>query len=275
MKGAVASVVFVVAIVFGNPVSGCDAPLIGLPLEGQEAVDFLLLAEVVGTPKKFDKVAITDPARLKLSDGKRTYRAIFKDENTLHKGVFEFGDGRRVPFVRDSYRHEIAAYELARLLGLNMVSACVERKIFRRKGSLCLWVEGSRTESDRRKMNLNPPSRVAWDRQIYEVRLFQQLISDQDYPNIRNQVVDDNFRLYKVDSSMAFYATDELIEVLHPPVYSRRFLEALKNLDEEVASSRLEPWLLKSQLKSLWKRRAKILERADALIAEHGDKILY
>jgi len=239
-------------------------------------VDFLTTAEVVSKPVDFDDFAITSPRRLELARGDLTFRAIFKDENTLHRGTFRFGDGREVSMIRDSYQHEIAAFELARMLGLDMVPACVERKLYNRKGSLCLWVEGAMTESERKNKGLEPPDRRQFNEQMYSIRLFQQLISDQDFSNIRNILVDPYFRIYKVDASMAFYSESTLIDQLQPPVYSREFLAALGALDRDLVFQRLEPSLTKREIKSLWDRRGKIIDRADSLVREYGeDKILY
>lgn len=252
------------------------APMVGLALTGQDAVDFLTTAEVSSKPEDFDDLAITSPRRLELTKGDLTLRAIFKDENTLHRGTFRYGDGREVPMVKDSYLHEIAAYELDRMLGLGIVAPCIERKLFKRKGSLCLWVEDSITEAERKEKGLEPSDYRSWNEQMFAARLFQQLISDQDFSNIRNLVVDSNFKLYKIDSSMAFYSESRLIDNLDPPMYSRDFLDALEALDHDELHERLKPWLIKSQIKSLWDRREKILERSQKRVAEHGeDKVLY
>jgi hypothetical protein len=251
-------------------------PIVGLALTGSEAVEFLSTAEVVGKPEDFDDLAITSPRRMTLSDGTRTLRAIFKDEHTQYWDTFQYGDGRQVDRVKDSYLHEIAAFELERMLGLDIVAPCVERKLYRRKGSLCLWIEATMTEADRKERGIEPPDKRRWSEQMYTVRLFQQLISDQDYSNIRNLLVDTDFHIYKIDSSMAFYPDPKLIPALNAPVYSRAFLTALREIDRDELEERLGPWLLKGELKTLWQRREKILERADRLVAEHGEaKVLY
>ncbi len=253
-----------------------ENPTVGLALTGPEAVAFLQTADPVSKPEDFDDQAITSPRRLELSDEARTLRVIFKDENTLHRGIFRYGDGREVPMVKDSYRHEIAAYELAQMLGLEMVPPCVERKLFSRKGSLCLWVEEAITEDERKERGIEPPDRTLFNQQMYDLRLFQQLIADQDFSNIRNILVDRNFRVYKIDSSMAFHDENKLLDDLDPPVYSRRFLTALESLDREQLEERLKASLSPAEIKSLWQRRERILELAGKRIAKHGeDKILY
>ena len=155
----------VLLIVASGGVFACDpaaeGKVVGLPLTGEEAVEFLRTAEVVGQPEDFDPVAITEPVRVTVTDGVRTLRAIFKDENRLYPR-FPFADGREAKRVRDSYKHEIAAYEVDVLLGLGLVPPCVERSLFSRKGSLCMWVENAMTESERRKSGLEPRCGRTW-----------------------------------------------------------------------------------------------------------------
>ena len=277
MKITVWATLCLVVASAGLPVEGADpsSSVVGLPLIGAEAVEFLSTAKVVGEPESFDEVAITGPLRVTLSDGARTLRAVFKDEDTLYP-EFRYGDGREVERAKDSYKHEIAAFELDTMLGLGLVPPCVERKIGSRKGSLCLWVERSMTEDRRREDGLDPPDPVQFKAQMREVRLFQQLIADLDYSNIRNLVIDTNFQVYKVDSSMAYYPDPELLPELNSAHVSRRFLRALETLDKKEMNERLNRWLLKVQRGDLWARRNRILKRADKLIAEYGEEeVLY
>ena len=253
-----------------------ETTVVGLPLTGREAVEFLTTADVTSKPEDFDDLAITSPRRMELTKGDQTLRVIFKDENTMHRGIFQYGDGREVPMVKDSYLHEIAAYELALALGLDIVPPCVERKLYNRKGSLCLWVEDAMTLAEHKDRDLELPDGQLWNQQMYILRLFQQLISDQDFSNIRNILVDADFRIYKVDSSMAFYSESSLIKKLNPPMYSREFLTALELLERDQLDELLKSSLIKAEIRSLWDRRNRILERARKLIGEHGeDKILY
>ena len=244
-------------------------PDTGLPLEGEAAVAFLERAEVLGKPEGFDSLAITEPVRVTLSDGQRTLRAIFKDEETLYPR-FRFGDGREAAKVHDSYKHEIAAYELDRMLALDLVPACVERILFSRRGALCLWVENAMTEADRRHEELEPADWESWGRRMALVRVFQQLIADQDFSNIRNVLVDRNFRVYKVDSSMAFPADRRLLDEDRLSRLPRPFLEALEGLDRAEVTDRLAPWLTRAEIKALWARRDRILELGRERAAEAG-----
>jgi len=272
MFSALLAVAIRVAVAADTP---AEDQVMGLPLTGDEAVEFLRIAEVIDQPVDFDPVAITSPVRVTVADGTRTLRAIFKDENTLYPR-FRFGDGREVDRVRDSYRHEIAAYELDTMLGLGLVPPCVERKLFSRTGSLCLWVENAITEAERSKRKLRPPDVERWNQRMILIRFFHQLIWDLDYANIRNLVVDKSFQIYKVDSSMAFHVDRELRREASLPRFSRAALTALESVDRSELDERLGPWLLKRELDALWARRNRILEVARARVARHGEaEVLY
>lgn len=254
---------------------GDSSSVVGAPLKGEEAVDFLTHAEIVGEPERFDEAAITGPLRVTLTDDSRTLRAVFKHEDTRYS-EFRFSDGREVRQARDSYRHEIAAFELDRLLGLDLVPPCVERKIDSKTGSMCLWVEDSMTESERRAKRIEPPDPVGYKGQLREIELFQQLIADLDYSDPRNLVVDANYRIHKVDSSMAFDADPDLLTGLYSSHLSRRLIRALEALDKKQMHEKLKPWLAKDQRSGLWERRNRIIKRAERLVEDHGEEeILY
>jgi hypothetical protein len=241
-----------------------------------EAVRFLSTAEVEGRlEKEFDSLAITDPVRVTLTDGETTARAIFKDEDKFYTS-FEFADGRTYTAVKDSYKHEIAAYELDAMLGLSIVPPCVERKIHSNTGSLCLWVENAMTASERIKQKIQPPNAVDWNNQMLVIRLFSQLIYDLDYNNIRNLLVDGEFNIHKVDSSMAFRKDPKLRKPKSLTRFSRTALEALRELEDDAAHKRLAPWLDDEQIETLLARRDAIIALADRHISELGEEaVLY
>jgi hypothetical protein len=183
-----------------------------------------------------------------------------------------FADGTVVFQFRDSYKHEIASWKLDRLLGLGLVPPCVERRIGRDTGSMCLWIEGTITEWERsQELEIEPPDAKAWNDQMATVRLFLQLVADQDYRNVSNLLVDESFRIYKVDSSRAFRPDAELRDEQALTRFSRRVLAALRALDPDEVASELKPWLSKGQINGLVSRRDRILELADARVAERGE----
>lgn len=245
------------------------------PLAGDEAEAFLNNARVVEL-ERFETKGVSMPRRAELREGSRTARAVFKtiDEYEPRKRL---ADSEVVFQFRDSYKHEIASWKLDRLLGLGLVPPCVERRIGRDLGSLCLWIEGTITEWERgQELDLEPPDTREWIDRMNTVRLYLQLIADQDYRNVSNLIVDEHFRIYKVDSSRAFRSDPELRDGQALTRFSRTVLAALRGLDDGEVAAELKPWLSKAQIKGLLARRDRILELADARVSELGeDAVLF
>jgi hypothetical protein len=202
-------------------------------------------------------------------------RALFKTVHEYHP-VARIGGGRELIGLCDDYRHEIAAYELDKLLGLGIVPPCVERTIRGDAGALCLWVESAMTETRRkRELGLEPPDAVAWSNQMCLVRLFLQLVWDADADNISNILVDGDWRVYKIDSSRAFRHDPHLRDPASLYRFSRCALDALRALSREQLELTMAPWLDDKQIAGLWARRSAVLAVAERRIQERGPAILY
>ena len=142
----------VAASSWAQPASAQEA--YGLPLQGEAAETFLRTAEYVS--KKGIKIGITNPDQYTLTDGTRTLRAAWKTIDEFKRGITSLQGGGVIVDFADSYKHEIAAYELDKLIGLHLVPPTVERTFGGRKGSLQLWVEGAMTEAERKKKKITP-----------------------------------------------------------------------------------------------------------------------
>lgn len=128
---------------------------------------------------------VTSPWRLTLSDGTLTHDASFQaiDE---HKANVTLASGRTEMNFVDSYKYNIAAYALAELLGLDdMLPVYVERSWQGNSGSLSWWLPVKMDEADRVKQKIAPPDPDAWDNQMHKIRVFDQLVYDDD-PNLTN-----------------------------------------------------------------------------------------
>jgi hypothetical protein len=241
----------------------------GLPLHGEAAETFLKTARVVKT--RGLKSGITGSDQLTLSDGEQTHKAVWKTIDELHRGVTKFDNGIVMVDYEDSYRFEIAAYELDKLLGLDLVPPTVERAIGSRTGSVQLWIESATTEGERKKKGLRPPDQEAWNRQIHTVRLLHQLTFNWDAQNINNVLFDPSFRVYAIDFSRSFAVYDDLRDPKLLQRFPRGALEAMKRLDEATLDSRMGRFISHSQMRALLKRRDRILELAAKRIAEKGE----
>ena len=109
----------------------------GLPMTGDEAEIFLRDARIVGM--KPIGVGVTKPMKVTLSDGERTHHAVWKSIDEVRHGVVKGRNGGFQAAFKDSYKYEIAAYELDKMLGFDLVPPTVEREIDgKKKGSLQL-----------------------------------------------------------------------------------------------------------------------------------------
>ncbi len=238
----------------------------GLPLKGEAAEAFLKAAEVIR--KRAIGTGITHPEQYTLSDGVRTHRAVWKTIDEFKRGITGLEGGGVIVDFADSYKHEIAAYELDKVLGTGLVPPTVERRFGHTKGSLQLWVEGATTEADRKRKRSAPPDPQAWNEQMHKVRLLHQLVDDTDYRNIRNVLSDPSFRLYAVDFSRGFTIYVDLRSEKELVRFSRSVIEALKGLDRPTLDAKLGRWIGGPQIEGLLKRRDKILALAARSVAE-------
>jgi len=245
----------------------------GPPLEGEAAEQFLRTAEVVDM--KPIGLGVSRPFKVRLSDGTRTLSAAFKTIDEMDM-VRRLSRGRPQRDFRDSYKHEIAAYELDTLLGLGLVPPTVERTLHGERGSLQLWVEGCISESERLKQGRTPPNLTRWNQQMFTVRLLHQLIADTDTANVNNLLVDPTFRLWVIDSSRGFGLNPKLPRPEALRMFKRPLLDRLRSLDLDLLRQHLGPWLSDVQLEALLARRDQILDRAESLIRDQGeDAVLF
>lgn len=257
-----------IALTLAAPLAAEEPTASGLTLQGAEAEEFLRTARVVS--REPVGTGITRPDRLTLTDGARTVRGLWKVIDVHKPGQQRMETGWEFDF-RDSWKNEVAAYELDKLLGLGLVPPTVERTIENRRGSLQLWVEHAMTEDDRKKRKLDPPHVPRWNNQLHCVRLFHQLTYNTDFRNVRNILADEHFRVFVVDSSRAFRIQTQLLAPGDLQCFSRAILEKLRTLDLPTLEEKLGPWVTKMQLESLLARRDAILAIVEQRIKQKGE----
>ncbi len=236
-------------------------------LDDQQIREFLLSARVVSI-KDLSK-GTTRPRRVTLTDGTITHDAVFQiiDENIP---VQRFSGGRVELDFRDSWQFNIAAYEIAKLVGLaRMVPAAVERRIDGRPGSLVWWVDWKWDEQMRVRQKLRPPDLEQWRRQWDITRVFAALVDDTDR-NQTNMLITEDWQLRLVDFSRAFRASRTL---RNPDVLrycERGLLERLRTLEESDVRRAVGRHLREAELQGLLARRALLVQHFDQLIATKG-----
>ena len=260
----------VVCLICPHFVIAADEPT----LSKDQITQFLLTAKVVASTPWRGK-GITHTWRLTLSDGTVTHDASFQPIDE-HRTETTFASGHSELNFVDSYKYNIAAYQLAELLGLDdMLPVYVERKWKGDPGSLSWWLPVQMDEEDRLKRKIEVPDPDAWNNQMYKIRVFDQLVYDTD-PNLTNVQIGNDWKVYRVDFSRAFRQDKNLQNTKNLVRCDRKLFAKLKALDGNELQQKTKGYLNKGELQGVMARRDKIVDYFQKLIAEKGEnEVLY
>lgn len=226
----------------------------------EEYEEFLKTARVVR--EEVVPIGVTEPTRVFFEPGGLVESAIVKDlRPSRDSGYFE------------SYESEIAAYELDKLLGLDMVPVTVESTLNGGKASSQLWVENAAQLSDLQKEGERAPDRAAWVRQLRRFRVWVNLVANID-PNEGNNLVvrDPNWQLVLVDHSRAF--TNRTRMIMDMTLIDRPFFERLKALNKDMLDEKVSDLIIDGS-RSLLRRRDAIVEHFEKLAKEKGEAAVF
>ena len=239
-----------------QPPASAPAPTSSKIWVGREAEfeEFLKTAEI----KKIVEIGqgVTHPRRAFFAPGGLAGSAIIKAIN----------DGPMAAYL-DSWKSEVAAYELDKLLDMGMVPPTVERRIEGDRRSVQLWVENTR--SLKKLEGQVSPDIGAWNRQVYRQRIFDDLIINDDR-NAGNILVDPLWNVILIDHSRAFDTRKSKMPAVLSKI-DRPFFEKLKALDKDTLQARIGPYVTFG-VDHILQRRDKIVRELEKLIQEHGEE---
>jgi hypothetical protein len=242
-------------------------------LSVEQIKTFLKTAKVIRT-RSTDK-GVTAPKRLTLSDGVTTHDAVFQaiDE---YKQVANLSGGRgRAPTTElrfvDSYKYNIAAYELARLLELDhMMPVYVERRVNGMIGSISWMVPTLMDEGERLKKKLQPPDPNEWNNQMYRMRAFSSLVRDTDR-NLTNVLVSPEWKVVMIDFSRGFRLQHELQHLADLNKIDRRLLARLESLSRPALKTATKEVLNNDEVDAVMARRDLLVAHFKKRVAELGE----
>jgi hypothetical protein len=199
------------------------------------------------------------------------------DGKTARNGFYKLLDQSRPTLIPDSYKYGIAAYELDKLLDLNMVPPVVEREIEGRIGSLQIFIEGALKENDRRIKKIEPPEPEKFKNTLQDLSVFENLTYSPSFCGERE--LDDilimdkkDWKVWRVDFSEAFAPSPELIPGCEITRCSKKLYQRLLNLEDKEIKAALKHYLNDEEINMLLKRKKLIIEKIKKLIAEKGEE---
>jgi hypothetical protein len=206
-------------------------------------------------------MGVTNPERAFFAKGGLAESAVVKHlKPGLRMGYWE------------SFKSEIAAYLLDRLLGLDMVPVTVERRVGVDLASVQLWVEGCRLLKGVDQSSCPRPEE--WARSACRQRVFDNLIANIDR-NAGNILIDDEWHMILIDHSRAF-ASNRLPFEKEMTRIDRPFFEKLKALDEATLMPALKDWVpSKGSVRDILKRRDRIVADFEKLVREKGEAAVF
>jgi hypothetical protein len=235
-------------------------PLTDPVLSLEEKEEFLKKAKIVRVRPV--SIGLSGTLRATLSDGKLTHDASIQRVD-FYALVFRTEKGTEIDFS-DSFKFNIAAYRLARLLGIDCIPPSVERSYERKPAAFTWWIDGvTMDEEERIAKQISPPDAHAWNLQVQRLRVFDELIDNTDR-NQGNLLITGDWKLWMIDHSRAFRTTTVVRNPNNLTACDGDLLARMKGLNMEMLTKELGKYLKKSEMKALLTRRDLIVEHLES-----------
>lgn len=233
---------------------------VALPTDA-ERESFLAAAHIVrmrGVSK-----GVTNTLRATLSDGVTTHDASVQTIDE-YRQVYQTPRGTELNF-RDSWRFNVAAYRIDRLLDLRMIPVSVERRYAGKSGSFTWWVDDVlMDEHERYRKKHSSPDSADWNQQMSIARLFDQLIANVDR-NLGNLLIDRDWRIWLIDHSRSFRLASSLRSPKNLSRVDRALLERLRAMDKPALTGAVGDYLTSLEVDAVLKRRDLIVAHFERL----------
>jgi hypothetical protein len=256
---------------YGPPLVWKDADGNPLPFTSLEGIEQFLLT---ANPSAIETITtgVNSPLKVLLEKNGIKINSIFRHESESADPDYLEAYGKTgARYFIDSYLGEIAAYGMNQLLGLNNMPPTVDRSLNGVHGTLQLWAEGTMPDRQRAQENILPPDASAWNPQMWDMRVFDNLINNVDR-NQTNILIDPNWRLILIDHTRSFARDTSLPKPQQVIHCSRGLWHALRHLDEAEVRRRLSPYLIEVEIDALFERRDRLVQLIEDLIDREGEE---
>jgi len=227
-----------------------------------ELEDYLRTAKVV--KMEGTSVGVTRPRRAYLEPGGPVDSITWKPIRPgVYGGFFE------------SYRSEIAAYELDKLLGLEMVPPTVEKRVEGDLGAAIMWATPTKSfkEMGAKGAPTPPPIFFAnFNRALVRAKMFDNLIGNID-PNLGNWLVDPSWNVILIDHSRTLTSNTRLVHKMTQ--IDQELWVKMQALTEAQLKAAVGQWLGGREIRAILERRRKLGEEIDKLVTASGPDAVF
>lgn len=235
-------------------------------------IETFLKTAKIGRPREIP-VGVTTPRRATLESDSLRHDAAIQTAD-IQQATYTTPKGTELNF-RDTWKFNVAGYEVAKLLQMNMVPPYVERRYSGGPAALSWWVNDAMMERDRVQKKLEPPEPLRWNEQMQAARLFRELIGDYDF-NQTNTLITKDWRVWMIDFTRAFRPARTLQHSEGVARADRTLLANLRRLNRETLRASLGKWLENNLVDAVLARRDVLVGILDKQIAAKGEAaVLY
>lgn len=171
----------------------------------------------------------------------------------------------------ESYKSEIAAYKLDRMLGLHMVPPISERNMDGKNGAAVYWIENTRGWSVTKPPQGPEPM---WSLQLTRMKMFDLLIANIDR-NQGNLIYDSDWHLFLIDHSRAFIDKKDLKGLAELGRVDRALWEKMQALTMADLDRGLEKWVDTKGKKAMLVRRDLMAKNIAEMVKKRGEKSVF
>ena len=265
---------FIVPLLLAASLSWSHASPSTQVIQGPDVEEFLKKARFVAREPLGSGVSNSLKVTLE-RNGEKQF-AVLKTIDQRRPGARLNAAGQMEIDFQDSWRTEVAAYEMDKLLGLGMVPATIERRspYESKDASLQLWVEIALTEAKRREKAAVPPNAERWAQQLAAMYVFDALIYNTDrHPD--NLLITDTFEVRLIDHSRSFRPNAELRNKDDINRVSRVLMAKVERLTKADVSKKLGDYLTLVQIEGIMKRRQLLLDMVNENVKKYGEVAVY